>query len=242
VVGLCQQFGVFALHLAEDAHAQARARERMAVDHVARQAEGNAEPAHLVLEQFAQRLDQAELHVFRQAADIVVALDHMRLAGLAAGRLDHVRVDRALRQPLRVGELLRLLVEDLDEQVADDLALGFRDPRPRSLRNIGRRRSRAGPSRPCSANIAITWSPSFSAAGRCRRTRRSAVADRAMQQRGDDRGIDATGQPQDDLVVADLRAHAGDLVFDDVGGGPQCGAAADVRHEAAQHQFAGWCG
>ena len=50
----------------------------------------------------------------------------MRLAGLAAGRLDHVRVDRALRQPLHVVELGGLFVKDLDEQVADDLALGFR--------------------------------------------------------------------------------------------------------------------
>jgi hypothetical protein len=40
-----------------------------------------------------------------------------------------------------------------------------------------------------------------------------------------------------------LRAHAGDLVVDDVGGSPQRAAAADVRHEAAQHQFAlNWCG
>ncbi len=41
-IGLGQQFGVFALHFAEDAHAQARARERMAVDHAARQAELHA--------------------------------------------------------------------------------------------------------------------------------------------------------------------------------------------------------
>src|SRR2546427_5957436 len=38
-IGLGQQFGVFALHFAQDAHAQARARERMAVDHGARQAD-----------------------------------------------------------------------------------------------------------------------------------------------------------------------------------------------------------
>src|SRR3546814_10963178 len=55
-----------------------------------------------------------------------MALDDVGLAGPAAGRLDHVRVDRALCQPLRVGQLAGLFVEDLHEQVADDLALVFR--------------------------------------------------------------------------------------------------------------------
>ena len=47
----------------------------MAVDERRRQAELAAERAHLVLEQFAQRLDQLHVHAFGQAADIVVRLD-----------------------------------------------------------------------------------------------------------------------------------------------------------------------
>ena len=47
----------------------------------------------------------------------------MRLAGLAAGRFDHVGVDRALRQPFGVGALLGFGLEDFDELAADDLAL-----------------------------------------------------------------------------------------------------------------------
>ncbi len=97
----------------------------MAIDHLARQPEFDADAPHLVLEQFAQRLDQLEAHALGQAADVVVRLDHMRLAGLAAGRLDDVRIDRALRQPADALELRRFLVEYLDEQPADDLALGF---------------------------------------------------------------------------------------------------------------------
>jgi hypothetical protein len=46
------------------------------------QAEFDAQGAHLVLEEFAQRLDQLQLHEVRQAADVVVALDHG--AGAAA--------------------------------------------------------------------------------------------------------------------------------------------------------------
>ena len=97
----------------------------MAVHHLARQAELDADAPHLVLEQLAQRLDQLQLHVLGQAADVVVALDDMRLAGLAAGGFDHVRIDRALREEVDVLELGGLLVEHLDEQPADDLALGL---------------------------------------------------------------------------------------------------------------------
>src|SRR5690606_41854888 len=58
----------------------------LAVDHGARQAEFHAQAAHLVLEQLAQRFDQAELHVLGQAADVVVALDDVGLAGAHEAR------------------------------------------------------------------------------------------------------------------------------------------------------------
>src|SRR6266446_2991408 len=80
---------------ASNAHAQAGARERMAEHHLARQAERQAELAHFVLEKLAQRLEQLEVQRLGQAADIVVRLDGGGLLGLRAGRLDHVRVDRA---------------------------------------------------------------------------------------------------------------------------------------------------
>ena len=57
-VGAAQQVGALARDLAQDAHAQARARERMAEHHVARQAELEPQLAHLVLEELAQRLEQ----------------------------------------------------------------------------------------------------------------------------------------------------------------------------------------
>jgi hypothetical protein len=90
------------LDLAQDAHAQARAGEGVAVDHVVRQAQRHAEFAHLVLEQVAQRLQQLQAQRLGQAADVVVALDRGGLLGLGAAALDHVGVDRALRQPLGV--------------------------------------------------------------------------------------------------------------------------------------------
>jgi hypothetical protein len=102
-VGAAQQLGVLALHFAQDAHAQARARERMAIDHLARQPELHAQESHLVLEELAQRLEELQVQGLRQAAHVVVRLDRDRLLVLAPGALDHVGIDRALREPFRFG-------------------------------------------------------------------------------------------------------------------------------------------
>ena len=89
-----------------------------------------ADLAHLVLEQQPQRLDELELQVVGQSADVVVRLD-VRRAGAAAG-LDDVRVERALHEELdrvvavarvRADDVARRLLEDPDELAADDLAL-----------------------------------------------------------------------------------------------------------------------
>ena len=65
------------------------------------QAELAAERAHLVLEQFAQRLDQLHVHALGQAADIVVRLDGHRRAAGEGDALDHVGIERALREEIR---------------------------------------------------------------------------------------------------------------------------------------------
>jgi hypothetical protein len=95
----------------------------MPADELFRQSELRADLAHLVLEEIAQRLEQVQIPALRQAADVVMRLDQVRLAGRGAGRFDDVGLDRALREPLHVANLLRLFVEHLDEEPADDLAL-----------------------------------------------------------------------------------------------------------------------
>jgi hypothetical protein len=96
------------------------------------QPELGADGADLVLEQRPQRLDELEVQVVGQPADVVVGLDRRRAR--AAARLDDVGVQRPLDEELRallaLGELERLLLEDPDELRADDLALGLglRDP------------------------------------------------------------------------------------------------------------------
>ena len=77
---------------------KSRAGERMPADERLGQAELAAERAHLVLEQFAQRLDELHVHALGQAADIVVRLDRHRRPAGERHALDHVRIERALRQ------------------------------------------------------------------------------------------------------------------------------------------------
>ena len=60
VVSTAQQVGILFFDLAQNAHAQARAGKGVAVHHVAGQAQGHAQFAHLVFEQFAQRLQQLQ--------------------------------------------------------------------------------------------------------------------------------------------------------------------------------------
>ena len=111
--------------LAGDADGEAGAREGMAADEGLGQAELAAEHADLVLEQFAQRLDQLHVHPLGQAADIVVALDRHRRPAGEADALDHVRIERALGEEIGAADLRRLRLEDVDEGLADELALGL---------------------------------------------------------------------------------------------------------------------
>jgi hypothetical protein len=92
---------------AEDAHGQAGAGERLAPDDFLGQTEFQAEQPDLVLEQAFQRLDELELHVLRQAADVVMALDER--GGIAGDRhgLDDVGIQRALREKFRLARALR---------------------------------------------------------------------------------------------------------------------------------------
>ena len=74
-VGLAQQIQPLGGDLADDADRQARTGERLAPDDLGGQAELLADPADLVLEEHPQRLDQRELQVVGQAADVVMRLD-----------------------------------------------------------------------------------------------------------------------------------------------------------------------
>ena len=83
---------------------------------------------YFVLEQRPQRLDEAELEVLGQAADVVVALD-VRGTFTAAG-LDDVWIERALDQELHrftggCHDFAFRSLKGANEFAADDLSLGL---------------------------------------------------------------------------------------------------------------------
>ncbi|MCY1215412.1 hypothetical protein D9M72_272550 [compost metagenome] len=228
------------LDFTQDAHAQAGAGERVAVDHLRRQAEGHAEFADFVLEQFAQGLQQLQVQRVGQAAHVVVRLDGGGLAGLGAGGFDDVGVDGALGQPLGALLLAGLFLEHFDEFAADDLALGF------GIGHAGQLAHELGGGvdvddlhahvlgeglHDLLAFVQAQEAVVDEDAGEL-------VADGLVDQRGGNRRVHAAGQAEDDFVVADLFADARDGFGDVVGHVPVAFAAADLVHEAGQHGLA----
>ena len=216
-------------------------RERLPPDHPLGQAELLADAPHLVLEQQAQRLDELHAHVGGQPADVVVRLDLRRDAVLAAARLDHVGVERPLHEEADVAQPPRLLLEDADELLADDLPLAPRDPRRPSSRE--RNRSCA-----CDVDERDVEVPGerldhllglvLAQQAVVDEDARELVADRLVhEQRGDGR-VDAAREPADHALGADLRADALDLLLDHRGGRPRGRRAREVVEEVLQDLLA----
>lgn len=123
-VGFLDDLDLFCRDFADDANAEARAGERLAIDEMLGDAKLAASLSHLVLEQEAQRLDDLlEVDAVRQAANIVVALDD---GGFTETALDDVGINRPLHEEIDLADLLRFGFKDTDEFLADDLALLLR--------------------------------------------------------------------------------------------------------------------
>ena len=123
VVGILQYLDFFACDVAENAHGKTRSRERMARYQMLRHSELTTHAAHLVLEQQAQRLAKLQIHLFRQSAYIVMALDD---SASNRKRLDAVGIYSALSKPFHILNLAGLLVEHVDESLAYYLAFALR--------------------------------------------------------------------------------------------------------------------
>ena len=213
----------------------------MAPDDVLGQAQFAAERAHLVLEQLAQRLQQRHVHLFRQAAHIVVALDHARGAARGGHGLDHVGVQRALREKVEVAQLLGLRLEHVNEHRADGLALFLgvalaREGGKELILGVGINEVDVEVVAEHSLHqfgLALAQQPVVHEhAG-------EPVADGAVDERRGHARIDAAAQAaQHLLVLADLRA---DLVNGQIDKGahvPVAGAAADGVHVVGEYLHA----
>ena len=154
---------------------------------------------------------------------------------LAAG-LDHVRVERALHEVVRVVEAGGLLLEHPDELGADDLALGLGvgdagEPREEALLGVhGDERHLEVVAERGHHLVALVLAHQAvidEHAGEL-------VADGLVGEQRGHRGVDAAGQPADHPAVAHLLADPRHLLLDHRGGAPGHVAAGDVAQEGLQ--------
>ena len=203
----------------------------MAADQLFGNAHRTAHAAHLVLEQQAQRLDDLQVHLLGKAADVVVRLDRGRRA-VDRTRLDHIRIDRTLRQPLDVLDLNGLLVENLHEVAADDLALPLG---VRNARQIAQELGRGIHALDVQPHVLIGLQhlPELVLAQQARVDEDAVevLADGLVQQHGRHRRIHAARKRQHDLVVAQLLAQFAHGSLHKTLRGPRLPAAADVHDE-----------
>ena len=150
-----------------------------------------------------------------QAADVVVALDRLGDA-VGAARLDHVRVERPLHEPLHVAELARLVLEDADELLADPLALLLRigdagEPREEALLrlDVDERHVEAVAERLDDLRGLVLAQQAV-----VDEDARELVADRLVHEQRRDGAVDAAGERAEHALAPDLRADPLDLLLD----------------------------
>src|SRR5437762_4983476 len=229
-IGLAQDVELVARDLARDADREARAGERVAVDKIFGQAELAAEGADLVLEQFAQGLDERQLHARGEAADIVMRLDRHRRAARRADRFDDIGVAGSLRQEFDTADPVRLLVEHIDKGGADRLALMLGIGDPGEL--LEEQRARVAVHE---RDVVVTAEQGDDLLGLAEAQQSGIdkdagqrVTDRLVQEGRGNRGIDAAREAADDASPFNLGADAFDRLGAERRHRPVAGAAAHL--------------
>jgi len=116
----------FRRYRTDDAHSQPGAREGRSIHEIGGEPQGKPHGSHLVLEKEPQRLDKPEAHPLGQPAHVMVRLDPCGSLTGTLRTLDHIRIQRALRQKIDLPETRRFAIKNLDERVADDDPLTLR--------------------------------------------------------------------------------------------------------------------
>ena len=218
-------------------------REGLARNDFLGQAEFPTDRSHLVLEQQPKRLDEFELQVVGQSADVVMALD-VRSSRATAG-LHHIGIQRALHQEidLRSGiphDLSDSTLEGTDELPADDLALALRVGHPgecleESVGDVDGDQVGAGRGDEITLYLRPFPGPQQSMvdeyAGQ-------PVADGPLHQCGGHRGVHPAGQTADRPPVADLVAHLLDECVGDVRRRPARVDTGEFVQEPAEYLLA----
>ena len=208
-VHILQNFHLLRGNIAQNTDRKARTGERMPPQQLRIDTEGLTHAAHLVLKEQAQRLDDFQVHLFGQAADVVVALD-------GAG-FENVGVDGALGEEVDAVELLGLFGKDVDEFLADDLALRLRVGHAGQLveEAVDRVYIDEVRAKLFAENLDNLLRLALAEQTMVDMDADELLADRLDEQRRDDGAVDAAGQGEQDVLVADLRAKRGELFFDE---------------------------
>ena len=177
----------------------------------------------------------------------MVALDRDRGAAGEGYAFDHVRIERALRQEFRrattiARNLLGFRFEDIDEEFADCLALGFRIAHAikRAEEHIARinmherdvvsvAEQRDDFLRLAHAHQAVIDEDAS-----------QAIANRFMDEHGSNSGVDTTRQTAQDTTIADLIADGLDRLATESGHGPIALQASDLMHEVGDELGTVW--
>ncbi len=160
----------------------------------------------------------------------MVGLDrHGRAAG-EADTFDDVRVERSLSQELGAFDLVGVLLEHVDEEPADDLALRFRIRLAFQLAEEQLTLVRMD-----ERNVVVVPEHADHFIGLVQAKKAvvdedagQLVADRLVDQDGRHRAVHAAGQTADDLLVADLLTDPGDRILTIGVHGPVAGEARDT--------------
>ena len=185
------------------------------------------------------------MHPLGQAADIVVRFDRHRRPAGERDALDHIRVERALRQKFgqafsRICDFFRFRLEYVDEQFPDRLAFLFRvlDAGERLEEQLlgDNMHERNIVSAAEQGDHAFAFAEPQQAvidehAGEL-------VADRFVDEHGGDGGIDAAGKTANHPALADLTADFLDRLVLERPHRPIAGTAGDIAHEVADERRA----
>ncbi len=98
----------------------------MAPKDLLRNVQLSSDQTHFVFEQLAQRLDQFEIHLLRQPANIMMTFDHCRWT-THGNRFNDVRIKRTLHKIADVTDTARFFFKNVDERLSRCAFALFRD-------------------------------------------------------------------------------------------------------------------
>src|SRR5262245_37622164 len=166
----------------------------------------------------------------------MMRFDGGRWAAERGSALYHVGIKRALCQEIDAADLVRLRLEHIDEQLADHLALdlGVGDPLQR-IEEL--RRGINGDERDvvvAAEEIDDLLRFAFAEQTMIHEDAGELVADRLMDEKRGNRGVDAAGQTADDVALSHLLADALDLAVAEMRYGPVARASGDSVDEIGE--------